>query len=167
MSARTWLALAALAFAPSALACSCGNTTPERVFDESTQVIFAKIVGVEDVGAKSVPTGAFEPGHNYGIRATFELLDTFKGDAQALDALGTGYGGGDCGVSLVPGRSYLLNVRAHGTVGSCGIVREVDPTNCRWPALRDALLARGRDGATTLDLPPADDLKLSGECAAP
>ena len=51
MNARVAACLLALA-APAAHACSCGNTTPERVFDESLQVIAAEIVAVETAEQK-------------------------------------------------------------------------------------------------------------------
>jgi len=162
---RTLLLVAISAIGTTqALACSCANTTPEQVFDESQQAALVRIVAVEDVGAKAVRAAgdAYEPGRNYGVRATFVLLESFKGDSATLEALGTGYGGGDCGVNLAPGHAYLVNVRANGVVGACGIVREVNPTNCRWPALRDALHARARDGRTALHLPGYEELREGG-----
>ena len=165
MNARVAACLLALA-APAAHACSCGNTTPERVFDESLQVIAAEIVAVEDVGAKAerAPADGFHPGRNYGLRATFRLVESFKGDATQLEALGTGYVGGDCGLSLEPGHTYLFNVRANGVVGACGIVREIGAGNCAWPATAETLRARSRDGATKLAIPTSDVLFAAGDC---
>lgn len=165
MNARIVACLLALA-APAAHACSCGNTTPERIFDESTQVFLAEIVAVQDVGANGAgdATTRHEAGRNYGYRATFRLLDSIKGDAAALDALGTGYGGGDCGVDFVAGHRYLVNVRSAGVASSCGIVREVEPTNCAWPALRDALHARAKDGTTPVPVPNRGELLEKGDC---
>lgn len=164
MNVRVLACLFALA-APAAQACSCGNTTPERVFDESLQVIAAEIVSVEDVGTNApADSSGFRPGRNYGYRATFRLVESFKGDATQLDALGTGYGGGDCGLSLEPGHTYLFNVRANGVVGSCGIVREIGAGNCAWPAAAGTLRARGRDGTTKLAIPAGDALLAAGDC---
>ena len=164
MSTRLAVALLAALCAGTAIACSCGRTTAGQVFDESTQVLLVRIVSVENVRAREPLTKGvhYVVGINYGVRAKFELLESFKGDATAVEALATGHGGGDCGVDLAPGTTYLVSVRENRVVASCGIVREVDPTSCAWPALRAALQARGADGATPLAMPGHDELRDGG-----
>ena len=161
MSARLAVALLAVLLASDAIACSCGRTTPGQVFDEATQVLLVRILATENVRAREpLAKGVhFVVGVNYGVRARFELLESFKGDASAVAALATGHGGGDCGVDLAPGTTWLVSVRENRVVAACGIARQVDPTSCAWPALRNALRARAEDGTTAIAMLDHDALR--------
>lgn len=164
MDAHRWwglfvvLALSAPA-APGADTCTCEITGDDERFDAAAHVFVARIRSLEDVA----PMGWYEmardlewqpaEGVDYGLRARFTALATIKGNAGAVSSLGTGYGGSDCGVLLMPGSTYLVAADGDGHVDRCSLVRRFEVVNCVGVGLLERLRARAADGTTPIAWP--------------
>lgn len=112
--------------APRALACTCaGVMTPQEKIDYA-QVIFAgRVVAIENPGQAALDKlpdaerqAAWEKavdishqegwGPTWGRKVTFEVSNVFKGTQSRLIELWTGQGGGDCGIDVAEGVTYLV-----------------------------------------------------------
>lgn len=165
MRVSTWIMACVLLLGNvAALACSCGKTTPEAQFDWADHVFVAQIVSLEDMRKDGEAFGPDGPkvGVDYGVRASFRVLTEIKGDSRTLPHLGTGYGGGDCGMRFLPGMRYLVATKT-GTVGICSLSRPFDPTSCADVDLLERLRARAADGTTELELPDRDAPEQRGQ----
>jgi hypothetical protein len=167
MNARTrclaFVLLAALSPATAATdTCTCEAQGDDQRFDAAPHVFVARIRSLEDVA----PMGWYEmardltwqpaEGVDYGLRARFATLASIKGNAGAVPALVTGYGGSDCGVMLMPGTTYLVATGSDGHVDRCSLVRRFELVNCVGVELLERLRARAADGTTPLAWPSND-----------
>ncbi len=148
-----------------AAACSCVNSTAEQRFDQAQHVFVARIRSVEDIASAPMYVLARkrgedwdpEPGRDYGLRARFVVEKRIKGDARLVDSLVTGYGGGDCGVDLRPGRTYVIATGHEGGVGICDFTRAFEVRGCDDVEMLASLVARASDGVTPLNLAAAEN----------
>jgi hypothetical protein len=155
------LALVALP-AQAADTCTCEMLGDDERFDAAAHVFVARIRSLEDVA----PMGWYEmardlawqpaEGVDYGLRARFIALSSIKGNAGAVPALVTGYGGSDCGVMLMPGTTYLVATGSDGHVDRCSLVRRFELVNCVGVELLERLRARAADGTTPVAWPSND-----------
>lgn len=150
-----WLALTMITTAfvftgmPTAAACSCMPVEIEDAINEHTAAAFVgTAVASQDVGYP-------EEGHGNAwhepVRWTFEVETMLHGDVPALVEVGSGYGGGDCGVDFSNrGRVGIVAYEDDlgWSTGTCGGV---------WNA--DALIAAHGPGQTPT---PVDGASLPG-----
>ncbi len=110
----------------SALACSCVDTTTTESYSQASKVFRARIESVdivtipehlEDVGWLWSTTRSNPK--NRVVQARFELLETYKGSPQLLDAVYTHLHGSACGLGIDDGSEYVFFADAEGTVNHC------------------------------------------------
>jgi len=156
------LLLSGAAIAAARDTCTCELQGDDERFDAAAHVFVARIRSLEDVAPMSWQELArdltWQPaeGVDYGLRARFTSLATLKGNAGAVPALVTGYGGSDCGVMLMPGTTYLVASDADGRVDRCSLVRRFELANCTGVELLERLRARAADGTTPIAWPSND-----------
>ncbi|HET7845004.1 MAG TPA: hypothetical protein VFL14_12695 [Xanthomonadales bacterium] len=154
-----WMLLFACVGARASDTCTCETRSDEERFDLATHVFVARIRSLEDVAPMTWQEMArdleWQPaeGIDYGLKARYTSLATVKGNAGAVPALVTGYGGSDCGVMLMPGTTYLVASEADGHVDRCSLVRRFELVNCTGVALLERLRARAADGTTPIAWP--------------
>lgn len=119
--------LTVLSAASPAYGCSCAETSIESVVDPGTVAAF---VGVPVAVMESTGPGR-DPGDVYvaPLLWTFEVETVIVGDLAEMVEVGSGYGGGDCGVDF--SHTGRVAVVAYGdpgnlTTGSCGGVWDAD-----------------------------------------
>ncbi len=157
----------------SAQACSCPRTTPEERFDGAPLVFVARITQVEDVATepgwrmaqRAEQDEDWEPteGVDYGLRMRFEIEAAIKGDPSRLVTLITGYGGGDCGIPVMPGGTLLVATDNKGYVGFCSYSHVIRVHDCVGVLELEQLRQRVRDGKSELDVPAATDVLDDGQ----
>jgi hypothetical protein len=108
----------ALAFTMSmsgyAVACSCiKNVSLSQQFSEATYVFVGRIVSTQETKSH-----ADDPRRS-GVAAKFQLIETIKGNPSLLPNVHSGYGGGDCGIPMLVGASYVFFADAHGEIDIC------------------------------------------------
>lgn len=97
-----------------ATACSCASPTLENRYEGSENVFTALIIGGEVTNDRVLSSP--------GIRAHFEVTETFKGSVP-FEYLSSHVGGASCGISLRVGVEYLVFAPNTGKIGLCsGIV---------------------------------------------
>lgn len=153
------IALGLMFQAGVAAACSCARTSAEEKFDSADHVFVARITAVSDPDDRSFASrfvrGTRDPGdpQEQGLHVSFVVEHTIKGQPELLDHLVTGYGGGDCGLDLRPGRPYLIATRDNGYVGYCGLEHEVPYGDCQAVHMLWSMRQRAADGTTALQMP--------------
>jgi len=97
----------------NATACSCILLTLKQQFDMAEHVFVARIENMQKTESR--------PSHPQwrGILGEFTVQQTLKGKPNTLQAIETGFGQGDCGVSLVAGHTYLFFTDKTGSVDIC------------------------------------------------
>lgn len=142
-------------------ACSCAFGSADASFDRAEYVFVARITQIEDIAPMSRWKYAqqdedWDPtvGIDYGLRMRFEVEATIKGDPQSLPHLVTGYGGGDCGVPVLPGGYLLVATDQRGEVRYCSLGRELRLLNCADIEWLDRLRKRVADGTTPVGFNP-------------
>lgn len=116
------LALAVVAF--DAAACSCSSTPLSEKVEAAS---FVGVVRVESTRLRPNLLELLKGGENAdearnAILADFTPVAVLKGDVREVTLLTSGFGGGDCGVSLIPGFDYLVIGYPHSgelEVGLC------------------------------------------------
>jgi hypothetical protein len=138
-------------FAASANACSCTDANLEEQLGHASQVFVARVTSVRDLmderTRERMRAGEEIDGDSeYGLRATYSVLRTIKGDATAVHELSTGYNSAECGIHLYPGNTYLVLTDESGHVGLCGGTREVEAEECWAAQVFDVIEAHVRSG---------------------
>ena len=112
-----FILIAILVCCESALACSCADRTTTELYSAASHVFRARI---ESVGIVVVPkhVESFRV-HKTAVLARFDLLETYKGSPQRLDAVYTNPSGAACGRSIVDAEEYVFFADAEGIVGHC------------------------------------------------
>ena len=110
-----WVAAAALLLGiPQAQACRCVATTLEQQVGSADKVFFGR------------PTLAHFNEQAYRVEGLFQVEKSFKGEAAKIEAFSTGLGGGDCGVEIAVGQSYLIFMdQGKSRIGICSGSRQV------------------------------------------
>lgn len=95
-----------------ASACSCGRQSEEKWFAESSHVFSARVTGTEA-----------DSGEN--IRATFAVIEVFKGDVAGLrHIMGFKVHGANCALELERGGTYLFRLSgSQSRVSACNSVQ--------------------------------------------
>jgi hypothetical protein len=99
--------------ADAAHGCSCARASLQEQLDQAE---FVAMVRIESTTVN--PEWVAAIGEEYldfsvqPLSAKFTMLETLKGDGGAVQQLSSGYGGGDCGVPLVPGFDVLVAGRS-------------------------------------------------------
>lgn len=144
-----------------AQACSCQIGSANASFDKADHVFVARITQLEDLApmtrwkfAQQDEDRDPKVGVDYGLRMRFEVEATIKGDPQSLPQLVTGYGGGDCGVPVLPGGYLLVATDQRGEVRYCGLGRELRLSNCAEIEWLSRLRKRAVDGTTPVGFHP-------------
>lgn len=96
MISRAAICFALLVFARPAVACSCSAASPEKIYGGAKHVV---IVRVESVRAEK------RDGETVQV-ASFEVVETLKGHAAALESIVAT--SGSCTDPLTPGQQYLV-----------------------------------------------------------
>lgn len=117
----------------SALACSCKGITTTESYSQASKVFRARIESVDIVPAPKhlrdgrwpLPSG--ENPKSRVVQASFELLETYKGSPQLLDAVYTHRSVAACGLSIYDGSEYVFFADAEGVVDLCNGSRLVWP----------------------------------------
>ncbi|HWT16820.1 MAG TPA: hypothetical protein VN581_13665 [Patescibacteria group bacterium] len=158
---RIWIGLLLAACGTLAQACSCTIGSADASFDRAEHVFVARITQIEDIASMSRWKFAQqdedwdpEVGVDYGLRMRFEVETTIKGDPRSLPHLVTGYGGGDCGVPVLPGGYLLVATDPRGEVRYCSLGRELRLLNCADIEWLDRLRKRAADGTTPAGFNP-------------
>ena len=121
----------------SALACSCKDSTTTESYSQASNVFRARIESVDivpvpkhikDVGW-SLPSGS-NPKDRV-VQARFELLETYKGSPQLLNAVYTNQYGSSCGLFISDGSEYVFFADAEGIVHFC------DGSTRVWPSSKE------------------------------
>ena len=94
------------------LACSCVGRSPEQQVDGSAYIFIARIIAAFESPNQ-------DDGYPGEVVAEFELVENIKGDATLVTNLIGGYGGGDCGLPFVVGRTLLVFTGDTGLVSIC------------------------------------------------
>lgn len=112
-----FILIAILACCDSALACSCSDRTTTEQYSQASHVFRARI---ESVGTVVFPkhVESFRL-QKTAVLARFELLETYKGSPQSLDAIYTNPYVDACGRSIVDAEEYVFFADAKGIVGQC------------------------------------------------
>jgi hypothetical protein len=164
-SIRLACAMAAWLVSAPVAACSCAMIAFESLIDQAETVMVVRILRVEDlvavsgtsVWARSVnEPPPYSAASTYGTRAEFKVTLPLKQTGPLPKALRTGYGGGDCGVSLEPGSNYLILTDADGSVGMCSRPRKIgfqDGISCQMQAFLAAVERRIADGSSEVVWP--------------
>jgi len=147
---RAWVTaalvfLSGLACAESASACKCAERSVDAYYASARHVFLAHIVEVHRTRA----SGAADDARRFAVSGGFRIDETFKGKPGRLARIGTGLGGGDCGIRLESGHRYVFFVDASGGAWACSGSREIvrgDVDDARTLIrLRTLALARHRD----------------------
>ncbi|HRH76846.1 MAG TPA: hypothetical protein PK129_05810 [Cellvibrionaceae bacterium] len=96
-----WLISSLMIFmALPAYACSCKGIDIRQSLKNYPQVFIARVVSVKMNGS----------GDKYlrNVVADIQILDSIKGNQKKLKRLYTGFGGGDCGITLNAGWQYIF-----------------------------------------------------------
>ena len=114
-----------LGLAFEANACSCIAGTIADHYGNADIVFRAKVQKVERVSVPEKLKGdgwLDPPGYSEPVllRASFKLLDSYKGTPQELDAVFTHVAGATCGLPIKAGEHYVFFSDARGVVSLCG-----------------------------------------------
>ena len=127
LAVATMLAL----FARDTAACSCAHTTLEEKLDGAEVVALVRIENARVNPEWIAELGKEEPSFRVRpILATFEPVEVFKGTLKQVKYLTSGYGGGDCGLPLIPGSDVLVSGTSDGqtlSFGYCSASRPLHP----------------------------------------
>ena len=115
MYLRLLLTVATLAASPYATACSCKGTLKQAVADAS-QIFVGQIIATQLL---SLSPGA----PAIGVQADIDIAQNIKGSDKNNLTVSTGAGGGDCGVPLHIGNSYVFFVSADRRTSICAGTR--------------------------------------------
>lgn len=96
----------ALAFAPSAVACSCIGTPPCDAFKEMPAVFIATVTEITTEAVRDVGRPGGKPYEVSYVRLS--VGESFKGIAEKEVRMRQGTGGGDCSFVFDKGETYLL-----------------------------------------------------------
>jgi hypothetical protein len=158
---RILMGLLLMACGMPVFACSCQIGSANAAFDKAEHVFVARITALEDIApmtrwkfAQQDEDWEPEVGVDYGLRMQFEIETTIKGDPESLSHLVTGYGGGDCGVPVLPGGYLLVATDQRGEVHYCSLARELRLANCVDIEWLDRLRKRAVDGTTLVAFQP-------------
>ena len=109
-----------------ALACSCADTTTTENYSQASKVFRACIESVDIVTIPEhlkddswLMLGSSGPLPRV-VQARFELLETYKGSPQDLDAVYTSPSSIGCGLRIADGSQYVFFADAKGVVNLCG-----------------------------------------------
>lgn len=103
---RAVAAIVLLAGLPGiASACSCVGGSFQEKLDHAKAVVLVRVLETKLNAESLLRVRPEDPGP---VRATFELVETLKGEATSIKELASWYGGGDCGMALLPGLYYLV-----------------------------------------------------------
>ena len=100
--------------ASAADACSCANVALTEQLDRAEVVALVRVRSLHlnpawvDEFDKEFADFEVKPLH-----AEFEVVSVYKGSLDGVTRLATGYGGGDCGLSLLPGIDVLVAATPH------------------------------------------------------
>lgn len=137
----------------------------ESLVDRADTILVVRVVSTEDAmdrAGESVwvrsdnPAPPYSPKSNYGIRVRFKTLRTLKQQGSMPEVLRTGFGGGDCGVELLPANNYLILTNASGAVTSCSGYEHAgfgDAISCSYQAYIAAIEKRIEGRGRGPDLP--------------
>ena len=119
------LGYALLGFTIDANACMCASGTIAENYAYSEVVFLAKVLNVKRVPVPKRLKGdewLDSPGHpsSVVIRARFELIESYKGTPNALDAVYTHKSGATCGLPIAARDEYVFFSDARGLVHLCG-----------------------------------------------
>ena len=92
-------------------ACSCVPRTVEEKFANASTVFVGRILSAQEIRGEQPRLSA--------VVGTFRVSETLKGNPERLSVVETGYGGGDCGVQLLVGETYVFFADAAGRVNIC------------------------------------------------
>jgi len=101
-------------------------------------------------------------GVDYGLRMRFETEAVIKGDASRLSTLVTGYGGGDCGIPVMPGETLLVATDGRGYVGICSHSHALRIDDCVGVFELERLRQRARDSKSALEVPAESNVVDAG-----
>jgi hypothetical protein len=106
---RAVAAVASLLAAAGAQACSCARESVEEAVQRAEDIALVRISAVHEVVPRAVDLDAApSPDRQLTQRAQFKLLRSIKGNLARHGELHAGGGGGDCGMPLLVGMSYVL-----------------------------------------------------------
>ena len=132
-----FILIAILACYDSALACSCKDSTTTELYSGANHVFRARI---ESVGIVVLPkhVESFRLDKT-AVLARFDLLETYKGSPQLLDAIYTDPYGSSCGLTIYDGKEHVFFADAGGIVGFCDGSTRVWPDDERFKDLIESL----------------------------
>ena len=113
--------LASVTFAGDASACKCAERSVEAHYEEARHVFLARVLEIQNVRDGAKRDGA----RHFSVSGGFRIDEAFKGNPGRLSRIGTGLGGGDCGIRLESGHRYVFFVDASGGAWACSGSREV------------------------------------------
>jgi hypothetical protein len=129
--ARFFLAVLAIVFSIDAFACSCSSYSLHEQLDKADIVMVVRVTQTR-LNPEGLKSHQFDD--NGPVHATFELTETLKGDPSKVEELFSGYGGGDCGIPLLPGLYYFIvakSARPMISVDICGASMKLDAVDPR------------------------------------
>ena len=108
---RCSLAVVLFAAPMGVSACSCKDMRNSDLWMRAQHVFLARMGAVQDMPVPYAPAS----------RASFEVLETFKGQAQGLPALWADAADSrsSCAIPLVPGETYVILVQDDGDLHRC------------------------------------------------
>ena len=121
------LLIIALGCCDHALACLCGEASIADYYSQASNVFRARIQSVdlspvpEHLKDNSWLNPSGSGDKSRVVQGRFELLETYKGSQQQLDAVYTSpHWGFGCGLRIVDGSQYVFFADAKGVVTMCG-----------------------------------------------
>ncbi len=114
------ISLFSLLYIQNASACSCILLSDKQQFDMAEHVFLARITHIQETTSR--------PSHPQwrGMLGEFKVEQILKGKPAILQTIETGFGHGDCGVSLTVGHTYLFFTGKTGSVDICTGSRKFD-----------------------------------------
>ena len=116
-----------------ALACSCVPRTVEENFNNAATIFVGRILSAQEIRGDESELSA--------VAGTFRIIETIKGNPERLAVVETGFGGGDCGVPLLVGQSYVFFADPNGRINICngteGYTKGYEPDDALLQNLRE------------------------------
>jgi hypothetical protein len=105
----------------------------EENFSRATYVFVGRVISAQEI-RRNLPLRS-------GVIGTFELIESIKGNPETLAVVESGYGGGDCGVPLLVGSTYIFFADPSGNIaiysGTRGYTQGYGPDDTFLHKLQD------------------------------